>query len=132
MPKRSRKYLVSKDFQRSFKRFPPSSQDESQPSGTNGTFCKREFSIILPRLRDSAIKPFSKYAARNTQYLFYYQRTTPIEPQTSRDFVTYRRIDTLFLFSQKSRHFTPSIQYPCAFCDCQKNRFFRPNSKTIF
>ncbi len=54
---------------------------------------------------------------------FYYQRTASIEPQLSRDSVTYRTIDTLLLFSEKHRHFTHSTQYPCPFREIPKTAF---------
>ena len=63
---------------------------------------------------------------------FYYQRTASIEPHHPRDFVTYRRIDTLLLFPEKSPSDANFDQYPCAFHHFCKNALFVANSKTIF
>ncbi len=64
---------------------------------------------------------------------FYYQRTIPIQPQPSRDSVTYRRIDTLLLFSQKSLPFSHSTQCPCPFATIfQKIGFFVLMQKLFF
>ena len=70
--------------------------------------------------------PPPEHATRSTQHAtqFYYQRTATIEPQPSRDSVTYRRIDTLLLFSEKpaTNPFSPNIHEP--FVIFQKTSFF--------
>jgi hypothetical protein len=46
-----------------------------------------------------------------------------MKPQTFREFVTYRRIDTLFIFSEKRRPLT-KIANTCAAFTTPQKRFF--------